>query len=373
MRGLTIGSRIADLYQIGVDIDEAPGGFARAFMATNGDGKQRALKVFRAEHFSLPEERCYAYYRTLANEADLLVEMQGHPNVVRLYDMGFIWPDGRNDQFYEAQSYGMDAQAFTAAMDESFERRRLPYLVLQRMPSNYSLFRLVRRNPHSVRLPTEDVLGISLQLAAFLVDIHGRDILYWDPKPEHVYWDGERVVVIDWNVSRRIQSFEANDKAQDIQLVAQRVIYPVLLGGTSYATGARVEATPGSAPDPIARDRVDYRWQEKWLDDGVRRWLDPALLGHYRSASDFLHDVQACAVYYGWDVGNGEVPNEGARQCRASMRRGLDKVRQAQRLLEEASRDFAESSIGFLPAEYREPKRLSRLVRDLLEDGWILP
>ncbi len=373
MKGLTIGSRIAGLYQIGMDIDEAPGGFARAFLATNGDGKQRALKVFRAEHFGLPEERCYAYYRTLANEADLLVEMQGHPNVVRLYDMGFVWQDGGHEQSYEAQSFGMDARAFSAAMDESFERRRLPYLVLQRMPSNHSLFRLVRRNPHSVRLPTEDVLGISLQLAAFLVDIHRRDILYWDPKPEHFYWDGERVVVIDWNVSRRIQGYEATDKSQDIQLVAQRVIYPVLLGGTSYATGARVEATPGSAPDPVIRDKVDYRWQEKWLDDGVRRWLDPALLGQYRSASDLLRDVEECAVYYGWDVESHEAPNEGARQCRANMRKGLDKVRQAQRLLEEASRDFAESSIGFLPAEYKEPKRLSRLVRDLLEDGWMLP
>ena len=112
MRGLTIGSSIADLYQIGMDIDEAPGGFARAFLATNGDGKQRAIKVFRAEHFALPEERCYAYYKTLANEADLLVEMQGHPNVVRLYDMGFIWPDGNHDQAYDAKSYGMDARAF---------------------------------------------------------------------------------------------------------------------------------------------------------------------------------------------------------------------------------------------------------------------
>lgn len=373
MRGLTIGSRIADLYQIGVDIDEAPGGFARAFVATNGDGRQRAIKVFRAEHFELPEERCYAYYRTLANEADLLVEMQGHPNVVRLYDMGYLWPRDGQGQAYEAQSYGMDAQGFAEAMDEAFERRQLPYLVLQRMPSQDSLFRLVRRNPHSVRLPSDDVLGMALQLAQFLVEIHSRDILYWDPKPEHVYWDGDRVIVIDWNVSRRIQPYEAADKGQDIQLVAQRVLYPMLLGGTSYATGTKIEATPGSAPDPVVREDVDYRWQEKWLDDRLRQWLDPALLGQYHTATEFLRDVQECAVYYGWDIEGCEPPNEGARQCRASMRRGLDKLRAAQRFLEEASRDFAEASIGFLPAEYKEPKRLSRLVRELLEDGWILP
>ena len=54
MRGLTIGSRIADLYQIGVAIDEAPGGFARAFVATTGDGRRRAIKVVRAELFELP-------------------------------------------------------------------------------------------------------------------------------------------------------------------------------------------------------------------------------------------------------------------------------------------------------------------------------
>jgi len=373
MRGLTIGSRIADLYQVGVDIDEAPGGFARAFVATNGDGKQRAIKVFRSEHFDLPEERSFEYFKTLANEADLLSELKGHPNVVQLYDMGFIWPREGDPQHFEAASFGMNAQDFCDQMEFAFSRRYLPYLILQRMPSRHSLYRLVRHNPHGVRFPNEDIIGVTLQLGRVLAEIHARDILYWDPKPEHVYWDGQRVVIIDWNVSRRVQDHAVTDKSQDIQLVAQRVIYPMLLGGTNYATGRMVEATPGSAPDPVRREQVDYRWQTKWLDDALRKWLDPALLGDYESAEEFLHDVQECAVQFGWDVDGCKAPGPKARRARASMAAGLSKLRKAHELLEQASKDLAQASIDFLPAEYKEPKRLSRLIRDLLEDGWILP
>lgn len=373
MRGLTIGSRIADLYEIGVDIDEAPGGFARAFLATNGDRREMAFKVFRAEHFDLPEDRCFSYYRTLGNEADLLAELQGLRNVVQLFDVGYIWPKANSAQTFEAYSFGMNVAGFCAAMESAFSRRYLPYLVLQRMPGEHSLFRLVRRNPHAVRLPSEDVIAIALQLAELLVEIHSRGILYWDPKPEHVYWDGQRAVLIDWNVSRRIESYADADRAKDVQLLAQRVLYPVLLGGTSYATGDTVEATPGSSADPVARDKVDYRWQEKWLDDDLRRWLDAALLGHYHDAEEFLRDVQACAVHYGWELEGCPPPSPAARQARASMLQGLERLRRAHELLELASKDFAEASIEFQPGEYREPKRLGRLVRDVLEDGWMLP
>ncbi len=373
MRGLTIGSTVGDLYRVGVDIDEAPGGFARAFVATNGDGKQRAIKVFRSEHFDLPEERSFEYYKTLANEADLLAELKGHPNVVQVYDMGFLWPRDDDPQRFEAASFGMNAQDFCAQVEFAFSRRYLPYLILQRMPSRYSLYRLVRRNPHGVRFPTEDVIGVALQLARVLVEIHARGILYWDPKPEHVYWDGERVVVIDWNVSRRIQDHAIADTSQDIQLVAQRVLYPMLLGGASYATGELIQPTPGSAPDPVRREVVDYRWQTKWIDDAIREWLDPALLGEYQSADEFLRGIKKCAVHFGWDMDGGEAPNAKARHARACMAEGLSKLRKAHLLLEEASKDLAQASIDFLPAEYREPKRLSRLVRDLLDDGWMLP
>jgi len=373
MRGLTIGSRIAHLYRIGEDIDEAPGAFARTFLATNGDGKERAFKVFRWEHFELPEERCFGYYRTLANEASLLTELKGHPNVVELYDMGYIWPTGDDQQAFEVLSFGMNAEGFCNAVEMAFGKRYLPYLVLQRMRSKYSLFRLVRRKQHRVRLPTEDIIGMALQLAAALVGIHARNILYWDPKPEHVYWTGNRVVLIDWNVSRRIEHFEEQDKGQDIQLIAQRVLYPVLTGGMNYATGAMIEATPGSSPIPTARNQVDYGGEERWLDQAVRRWLDPALLGQYRSAEEFLRDVQACAVHYGWELQGIDRPTAKAIRSRADIRDGLEKIAQAQALLEEAANHFAQASIDFLPEDYQEAKRLSRLVRGLLSAHWPLP
>ena len=373
MRGLTIGAKVADLYRIGIDIDQAPGAFARAFVATNGDGQERAIKVFRAEHFELPEEQCYAYYKTLGNEADLLSELKGHPNVVQIYDMGFLWPKRGDPQQFEAYSFGTDAKDFCDAMEIAFSRRYLPYLILQRMPHEHSLFRLVRRNPHNVRLPSEEIIAMALQLAHFLVEIHSRGILYWDPKPEHVYWDSERIVVIDWNVSRRIQTEEENHhKGQDIQLVAQRVLYPVLMGGVSYATGTTIEATPGSSADPVLRERVDYRWQGKWLDGALREWLDAALLGEYRDAETFLRDVQACAVHFGWEIEGAPEPTPKARRARANMLQGLEKLYKAQSLLEEASKHFAQAGVDFLPQEYKEATRLSRLVRELLEDGWFL-
>ena len=373
MRGLTIGSQIADLYRIGVDIDEAPGAFARTFVATNGDGQEHAFKVFRWEHFDLPEDRCYQYYKTLANEADLLAELKGHPNVVQLYDMGFIWPKSADSQEFEAVSFGLNAQAFGAAAEKAFSRRCLPYLLIQRMPSKHSLFRLVRRNPRRVRLPTMDILGMALQLASVLVSIHARGILYWDPKPEHVYWSGEKVTLIDWNVSRRVEKNEAANKSQDIQLIAQRVIYPVLMGGTSYATGTTIEATPGSSPDVVERDRLDYGMEERWLDPMIRGWLDTALLGRYETAEEFLRDVQASAVYYGWKVRGCEPPLPRAQRAHANMEQGLEKLRDAHALLDEASKHFAQAGIEFAPGEYREAKRLSSLVRDLLGNNWMLP
>ncbi|MBM3188301.1 MAG: hypothetical protein FJZ90_06205 [Chloroflexi bacterium] len=372
MRGLTIGSKVADLYQIGVDIDQAPGAFARTFVATNGDGHERAIKVFRSEHFELPEERCYQYYRTLGNEADLLAELKGHPNVVELYDVGYVWPKQGQEQQFDAYSFGLDVQDFCAAMEIAFSRRYLPYLILQRMPQGHSLFRLVRRNPHNVRLPSEEIIGMALQLATFLVEIHARGILYWDPKPEHFYWDGQHITVIDWNVSRRMQSADGDHKGQDIQLVAQRVLYPVIMGGASYATGATIEATPGSSADPVRREQIDYRWQEKWIDAAVRSWLDPALRGEYQDAESFLRDIRACARHFGWEIPGCPPPSAKAKQARASMSEGLRKLYKAHTLLEEASKHFAQAGIHFLPEEYREATRLSRLVRELLEDGWFL-
>jgi serine/threonine protein kinase len=373
MKGLTIGSRIADLYQIGVDIDEAPGGFARAFLATDAKGHERAFKVFRSEHFELPEERALSYYRTLGNEADLLAELKGHPSVVALFDVGYIWPKQGEEQVFQAHSFGMNVRDFAEAADEAFAWRFLPYLALQRMPSKHSLFRLVRRNSHGARLPSDEVIAVALQLGRLLVDIHARGILYWDPKPEHVYWDRDKVVLIDWNVSRRIGAGGPRDYAQDIQLVAQRVLYPMLVGGTSFATGAVIEATPGSSADPVVQEKVDYRWQEKWIDDGLRTWLDAALLGRYDSAQAFLSDIEHCAVRYGWPIPGRPAPAPEALRARECLARGLDKVREAHQLLEQATGDFAKASLDLMPEEYREAKRLSRLVRDLLENGWALP
>ena len=45
MRGLTIGSKIADLYEVGVDIDRAPGAFARAFVPAKGGSTARWAEI----------------------------------------------------------------------------------------------------------------------------------------------------------------------------------------------------------------------------------------------------------------------------------------------------------------------------------------
>ena len=86
----------------------------------------------------------------------------------------------------------------------------------------------------------------------------------------------------------------------------------------------------------------------------------------------FLEGIRECAVHYGWEMPGCGEPTPQARQARVSLLAGLGKLRRSQSLLEEASKHFAQAGIDLLPEEYKEATRLSRLVRELLEDGWFL-
>lgn len=355
--------RVGELYAVHEPIDRPQGSFARVYLADDlHDGRQVAFKVLRAEHLILTGKSREDKYQAFVNEAQLLSVLEDDEHVMHLYGFGYL-KSGPGKDFTPIPC---SQDEFAGRVQEAIASNWRPYLSLQLMSSKDSLFRLINQNSHGWRLPTEEALKLSIQLAELYARIHEKHIIYWDAKPEHAYWQREdqRVVLIDWNVSRYLLEKESDSKRkQDVLQLGQGILFPAFIG-LDFQTGKTPEAKPTSTFNGVRQryvlDKpVDFYSQEEWLDGPVKQVLQRIVARNgYQSADDLLIDLQECALDLGWEL-PGKSRDGGDPQflSHQDMVHGLGLLNEAQDNLLNARNLFEQAALRF-PMHDREIQRL---------------
>ncbi len=346
---LRTGGRIGDLYKIGRAIDRPAGHFARTFAARDLRSDQDvAFKILRRQHLDLPEDQCLARYEAFAREVDLLTALQEDERVINLYDTGYVAPPSDEAATrYKARSIGPNLIAFRALMKEAYAKKWRPYLTLQILPARRSLHNMVINNQRGLALPMVEAIDLSLQLVDLLVKIHAQDIVYFDAKPAHLYWDGQQASLIDWNVSFRLDEDPlshfgqpaAQLKAQDVVIIGREFIYPAFIG-LDFRSGKKPPSVATPSAQQIQADRAyDYQGNvslyghERTLDEAVQIFLKRVVQSQiYENAEALREDLENCALQLGWSFTH-KKPNRQAALALAHKRRAVKHLREAQNAL----------------------------------------
>lgn len=339
------------LYRIDNYIDTfALGHYARVLAAEEvHGGRAVAFKVMRPEHLSddgTPRWEARAF----VSEADLLVRLASSSAVVRLYDCGYISALGERPEGGHILSCETNISAFRENLYPYVGQGWRPYLALELLPRQHSLFYLMKPNAANGRrrLPTEEGIDLAMQFAEFLRDAHDQRIVYLDHKLEHVYWDGATLRVIDLNSSQLVETgTHTVDQylAQDIHNLCVGILYPVFTG-LSPQKGALM-------PQPASQAEVEQRYADvNHLDFGIEPTLSASLQALLqKGARQDLPNVRAfrtglehVAIRHGWELpGSHTVPT--LREAREQVRAGLAELRRGQDALRAARETLLEAVI----------------------------
>jgi serine/threonine protein kinase len=338
-------------YQIGNYIDTfALGHYARVLDAEDvPNDRVVAFKVMRPEHLSddgTPRWEARAFI----NEADLLLRLTSSPTPVRLYDCGYLSAPDERPEGGDVLSLGTNIAAFRENLYPYLAQRWRPYLALELMPRQQSLFYLMKPNSANGRrrLPTEEGIDLAMQFAQFLKVAHHERIVYLDHKLEHVYWDGQTLRIIDLNSSKLLETgTHTVDQflVQDVHHLCVGVLYPVFTG-LSPQKGALM-------PQPASQAEVERRYADvNDLDFGVEPTLSPGIQDLLQRGARqalptiqaFIDGLQHAAGRHGWDLpGAPTVP--ALREARERVRFGLSQLRQGQEAIRGARESLLEAVI----------------------------
>jgi len=368
----------SDLYQLKGPIDFARGYYARAFRAYSWRrDRDVAFKVLRPEHLSPGSSG--REYLAFGVETRLLHHFAENAGVVNLLDCGFISDRRELPRSGEIVNFDTDVEAFGARLQEFRERNWRPYLCEELMPEDDSLFVSLRENAPGRprrRLPTEEGIALSWQYTELLQQAHADDIVYLDAKPEHFYWNGEKLCIIDWNSSRMLcaaddpQDDPDHLKREDIRNFVVGVMYVIFTGLS--AQGHAVQESPSH------RDAIAQRYQVRTLDFGMEPSLPQSLIdlmqsatrGEYQDIKQFKQDLEECAQECGWPPRSQRYRVTPPMRAREEMRKGLAALRQAQQKIQEARESFMEiegdPEVAGSPLEV-EAKRLTALTNTFLK------
>ncbi|MFW5771747.1 MAG: hypothetical protein ACOCZH_00385, partial [Phototrophicaceae bacterium] len=317
------------------------GHYARVLAAVDQRSKQNvAFKVLRPEHLDANGDIRWEY-RAFANEAELLVKLRDSPHVVDLIDCGYISTPSENPADGRIVSYQGNVAGFIHAQPEHARKGWRPYLALPHLPRTNNLFYAMKPAQAGVRwrLPTEEGLALAIQFAHVLEMAHEQSIVYLDHKLEHLYWDGLKLEVIDFNSSRQLDSNTNSDAhflRMDIHNLCVGILYSVFTGLSPQKTTLR--------PQPSNRSAVEARYQDiTSLDFGVEPTLSPALQKllqrganmEIETVDEFLEQLQQVAAVHGWDFPD-QYTTAADRDGRGQMRAALRKLRAGQASIREA-------------------------------------
>ncbi|NDJ78237.1 MAG: hypothetical protein GYB65_18465 [Chloroflexi bacterium] len=340
-----------DLYRIENYIDTfAPGHYARVVEAEDlRNSRLVAFKAMRPEHLSDDGTPGWEA-RAFINEADLLVRLAASPTAVRLYDCGYISAEDERPDGGEILSLGTNVSAFRENLYPYIGQHWRPYLSLELLPRNNSLFYLMKPNSANGRrrLPTEEGIDLAIQFAHFLRFAHDQRIVYLDHKLEHVYWDGQTLRIIDFNSSQLLETgTHTLDQSllQDIHNLCVGTLYSIFTGLSPQKGSLR--------PQPASQSEVEARYADvDHLDFGVEPSLSPSLQELLQQGArqeistirEFINGLERVAGRHGWELpGVHTMPT--LRQARGQMRAGLAHLRWGQEALRTARENLLEAVI----------------------------
>ncbi len=359
--------QLAELYQLNNFIDTfALGHYARVLDAVDQrNGGSVAFKVMRPEHLDSSGDMCWEY-RAFGNEAEILARLRHSPNIVKLYDCGFLSDKAEAPLNGEITSFQGDVRGFIEAMAQFSVAGWRPYLTLENLPRHQSLFYLMKPNrPDSRwRLPSEEGLALALQFSALLSLAHSMQIVYLDHKLEHVYWDGVHLKVIDFNSSRRLENDRSQSPQQyskDVHNMCVGVLYSIFTGMSPRQTSLR--------PQPSSREAVDARYTdidsldfslEPSLSEGIADLLQRGAAESISTVQEFINGLQRVATRHGWHFSD-HYTSAASSQAREQMRAGLQRLRQGQEQVREA-RDLFRDALAQDDISHDLEDELRRLV-----------
>ncbi|MCY3718475.1 MAG: hypothetical protein OXG07_02805 [Anaerolineaceae bacterium] len=364
---------LAARYRIGNFIDTfALGHYARVMDAGNQlTGETVAFKVMRGEHLA-PDGRLRWEYRAFGNEAQILQKLAESPQAVDLLDCGFIDSDGDQPHRGEIVAHGLNVEAFVDALEERSRKRWRPWLALRNLPRTRNLLYLMKPNQSGIRrrLPSEEGIALALQFASMLRLAHQQDVVYLDHKLEHVYWDGTRLQVIDFNSSRQLESMiDANQQFRtDIHNLCVGILYPVFTGLSPRQGSLRPQ--PGTLNDVEGRysdiRELDFG-VEPTLSPGIRSLLQRGAAHELATVDEFLEAVQEAGAALGRDF-PAAYASVASRDARDRLCQGLSELRGGQEQLRAAREHFREAAIleGISEDMELELRRLVKSVTDML-------
>lgn len=341
-------STLSDIYTLGNAIDNfAPGHYARVYEALDKrDGKSYAFKIMRAEHLSHDDQPKWEA-NAFINEADLLIRMAALPQVMRLYDCGYVMAENDDLRSASIESFGLNYDQFRRGMFRLPTQLWRPYLALELLPRQHNLLYLMKPNAPGMRwrLPTEEGLDLAYQFAEVLRTAHRQNIVYLDHKLEHVYWDGKALRIIDWNSSRLIENSPQvlNQKIMDdVHHLVVGILYPIFTGQSPMKGSLR--------PQPADQATVEARYSdvnqldfspEPTLSYALQDLLQRGARRHVTSIDQFILGLNDIAVSFGWNPPPSRAVRADARtQLReglAKLREGHDNLKTARDLIREAA------------------------------------
>ena len=367
-------SQLSELYQLNNFIDTfALGHYARVLDAVDRrNGNRVAFKVMRPEHLD-PEGDMRWEYKAFGNEADILTRLWHSPNIVKLYDCGFISDREEAPRAGEVNSFQSDVRGFMDAMPRFAAAGWRPYLTMENLPRYQSLFYLMKPNrPNNRwRLPSEEGLALALQFSELLALAHAQSIVYLDHKLEHVYWDGVNLKVIDFNSSRKLE----NDRTQSPQLYSKDVhnmcvgvLYSIFTGMSPQKTSLR--------PQPSSREAVEARYteidsldftMEPSLSEGITELLQRGAAEKTATVQEFVNGLQRVATQHGWQFPD-YYTSASSSEARVQMRAGLQRLREGHEQIREARDLFREALIqdGISRDMEEELRRLVVVLNEML-------
>ncbi len=343
--------RLSELYRLDNFIDTfALGHYARVLDAVDfRNGNSVAFKVMRPEHLDSSGDMRWEY-RAFGNEVEILARLRHSPNIVKLYDFGFISDHEEAPRDGDIASYLGDVRGYMESLSRYAASGWRPYLTMENLPRHHSLFYLMKPNsPNSRwRLPSEEGLALALQFSSLLTLAHSMQIVYLDHKLEHVYWDGAHLKVIDFNSSRRLEDDRTRSPQQytkDVHNMCVGVLYPLFTGMSPQMTSLR--------PQPSSRDAVEARYTdidsldfslEPSLSEGIIELLQRGAAENITTVQEFVNGLQRVATQHGWQFSD-YYTSAASSQAREQMRAGLQKLREGQEQAREARDLFREALI----------------------------
>jgi len=371
--GMTTAA-LNDHYDLDNFIDTfALGHYARVFEALDLHTRQTlAFKVMRKEHLNGADLRWE--YRAFPHEAELLMRLADNPSVVRLVDCGYLESDEDAPTRGGMMSYGKNVKAFALDAKQYGAMGWRPYLALENLPRAHNLLYLMKPSRPDVRwrLPTEEGIALAMQFATLLQLAHKNGIVYLDHKLEHVYWDGQRLRLIDLNSSRTLDGGVTDDSQirTDIHNLCVGILYPIFTGLSPLKTALRAQ--------PSSMQEVDARYKSiQALDFGIEPTLSPALRdllqrgagGEIESMDEFLADLRQVAELHGWDFPGSEIAAD-CRIARDQLRQGLRKLREGQDAIRTARDLFRDAAIldGITQDLENELRRLVKATNAMLNE-----